>query len=215
LSVTTASISIDDLIITLSDATDIIAGNVRGATGPGGPTGNQGATGVQGLTGDSTNTAIALLVTAVLGGTYFAAGSEPATPSTIAVRDSNGIIAGVASSAQYADLAEKYLADQEYNVGTVMTVGGEKEITAVTTSDCYVVGVVSGKPAYRMNEGLENGTFIALTGRVPVSVNMPVKKGDPIWPYMEGMGSNQSNGKQPFAFALENGGPGLVECLVK
>ena len=140
--------------------------------------------------------------------------------STIAVRDSDGTVSailfsGVASSAQYADLAEKYLADKEYAVGTVMTVGGIKEITAVTTSDCYVVGVVSGKPAYRMNEGLEGGTFIALTGRVPVNVSIPVKKGDPIWPWMAGMGSTQSNGRQPFAFALEDGGPGLVECLVK
>jgi hypothetical protein len=142
-----------------------------------------------------------------------------AVPNTVAARNANGdlfavLFQGTATSAYYADLAEKYLADQEYPVGTVMTVGGIKEVTAVTTSNCYVIGVVSAAPAYMMNSGLEGGTYIALTGRVPVRIEGYVVKGDPIWPFGDGKGTSVSNGRQPFAFALESGF-GVVECLVK
>jgi len=153
------------------------------------------------------------------GFTYYAKGYEDNITATIVARDDLGDIRGsffrgTGTTALYADLAEKYLADAEYSVGTVMTVGGIAEVTAVTTSDCYVIGVVSEKPAYMMNSELEGGTYIALTGRVPVKVEGYVLKGEPIWPYMDGKGSTTSNGRQPFAFALENGS-GVVECLVK
>lgn len=83
---------------------------------------------------------------------------------------------GTAVHAKYADLAEKYIADKEYEAGTVVVVGGEKEVTACATGD-FVIGVVSTNPAYMMNSELEGGTFIALKGRVPVRVYGPVKKG--------------------------------------
>jgi hypothetical protein len=124
------------------------------------------------------------------------------------------IFYGTATSAYYADLAEIYATDQEYPVGTVVRVGGNSEVTAITTSDCYVLGAISTNPAYLMNRSAI-GQPVALTGRVPMLVAGPVKKGDPIWPYMNGAGWNQDNGKQPFAFALEDGGPGLVECVIK
>ena len=77
----------------------------------------------------------------------------------------------------YADLAEKYLADQEYPCGTVVVVGGDKEITAASPGS-KPIGVVSTAPAYLMNSALEGGTPIALKGRVPVLVKGPVNKGD-------------------------------------
>lgn len=112
---------------------------------------------------------------------YITTSTNP-NPTTIAVRDVSGnlsanIFNGTATSAQYADLAEKYLADKEYDVGTVVSVGGEKEVTAARLGD-RAIGVVSENPAFMMNNDLEGGTYIALKGRVPVKVLGPVKKGE-------------------------------------
>ena len=88
---------------------------------------------------------------------------------------------GVATTAQYADLAEKYVADAEYDEGTVVIFGGEQEVTQSTTAgDRKVAGVISTKPAYLMNNDLEaeHVAIVALTGRVPVKVIGPCKKGD-------------------------------------
>jgi hypothetical protein len=85
------------------------------------------------------------------------------------------------TSAQYADVAEKYLADDDYPVGTVLSIGGASEVTASKTyhgSD--VIGTVSDKPAYVMNSGL-GGNFVAvvaLLGRVPVRVVGSINPGD-------------------------------------
>lgn len=83
---------------------------------------------------------------------------------------------GVATSAKYADLAEKYLADSEYAPGTVVCVGGSAEVTATVHGD-RALGVVSTAPAFMMNRDLEGGTYIALKGRVPCMVIGAVKKG--------------------------------------
>lgn len=80
-----------------------------------------------------------------------------------------------ATSALYADLAEKYVTDQEYPVGTVISIGGEAEATASVWGD-RPIGVISENPAYLMNEG-SSGQAIALKGRVPVRVVGAVTKG--------------------------------------
>jgi hypothetical protein len=83
-----------------------------------------------------------------------------------------------ATSAQYADLAEHYQADAEYEPGTVVVFGGEKEVTVSDIShDTRVAGVVSTSPAYLMNAG-NPGVVVALLGRVPCQVQGPVAKGD-------------------------------------
>jgi len=83
-----------------------------------------------------------------------------------------------ATSAQYADLAENYLADAAYAPGTVVVFGGEQEITVTTeAADERVAGVISTNPAYLMNSG-EPGLPVALRGKVPVRVVGPVTKGD-------------------------------------
>jgi filamentous hemagglutinin len=86
-----------------------------------------------------------------------------------------------ATSAQYADLAEKYTADAEYAPGTVVVFGGLAEVTVnATDADRKVAGVITTNPSYIMNSGLEaeHVATVALTGRVPCFVIGPVKKGD-------------------------------------
>jgi len=85
-----------------------------------------------------------------------------------------------ATSAQYADLAEKYAADAVYAPGTVVSFGGDAEVTASTDADSRVAGVVSTNPSYIMNSGLqaEHAVTVALTGRVPTRVTGTVRKGD-------------------------------------
>ena len=85
---------------------------------------------------------------------------------------------GTATAARYADLAEKYESDAEYEAGTVLVFGGEAEVTACEEElDHRVAGVVSTDPAYMMNADAE-GQYVALTGRVPCKVVGPVAKGD-------------------------------------
>jgi len=86
---------------------------------------------------------------------------------------------GTATSAKYADLAENYLADVQYEPGTVVMFGGTHEVTqAMSKGTTKIAGVVSTNPAYLMNSDLENGVAIALTGRVPCKVIGKVEKGD-------------------------------------
>ena len=83
-----------------------------------------------------------------------------------------------ATSAQYADLAEKYETDSEYEVGTVVIFGGEKEVTKSTISnDTRVAGVISEDPAYLMNDNSE-GQAVALVGKVKCIVHGIISKGD-------------------------------------
>jgi filamentous hemagglutinin len=84
-----------------------------------------------------------------------------------------------ATTAQYADLAENYLADAVYAPGTVLVFGGTAEVTVSNIShDTRIAGVVSTQPAYLMNSHQANGTPVALMGRVPCQVRGPVNKGD-------------------------------------
>jgi hypothetical protein len=87
-----------------------------------------------------------------------------------------------ATSAQYADVAERFAADQEYLPGTVVELGGSAEITcAVDDLSDKVFGVISTNAAYLMNSGAGNDAThppIAMTGRVPVRVTGPIRKGD-------------------------------------
>lgn len=88
---------------------------------------------------------------------------------------------GVATEAKYADLAEKYTADDVYEAGTVLVFGGEQEVTVTKTKgDTRAAGVVSSNPAYLMNKDLEARyvATIALQGRVPCKVLGRVRKGD-------------------------------------
>ncbi len=90
---------------------------------------------------------------------------------------------GTATEAIYADLAEKYVADSQYDPGTVMTIGGPKEVTSSNSyMDPTVAGIVSTNPAFLMNKDLtaENVVDLALTGRVPCKVHGKIQRGDMI-----------------------------------
>jgi len=86
-----------------------------------------------------------------------------------------------ATSAQYADLAEMYVSDNNYTPGTVVEFGGNEEITISTQShSTRVAGIVSTNPSYLMNSAQagEHVIAVALTGRVPCSVVGTIIKGD-------------------------------------
>ena len=103
-----------------------------------------------------------------------------ATTATFSGNINGTYFNGTATQAQYADLAEIYKADDEYEAGTVVKLGGEFEITQTTSpEDVGIFGVISTDPAYLMNSNAE-GLPVALTGRCPVKVVGPVEKGDRI-----------------------------------
>ena len=91
---------------------------------------------------------------------------------------------GTAIAAQYADLAERYESDSEYAYGTIVKLGGTREITATQEeNDTQVLGVISQNPAYIMNDGAgphNEWLPVAMTGRVPVKIQGPVNKGQRI-----------------------------------
>jgi hypothetical protein len=106
---------------------------------------------------------------------YYDANSLSYNPST-------NILTTIASSALYADIAERYEADAVYEPGTVLMHGGEKEVTiACYAATTAVAGIVSTNPAYMMNSDAgtnETHPYIALKGRVPCKICGSVKKGD-------------------------------------
>ena len=86
-----------------------------------------------------------------------------------------------ATSAQYADLAEMYVADQELVPGTVVEFGGTEEITVARQSHSVLtVGIISTNPSYLMNATQvgEHVVPVALIGRVPCRVIGPISRGD-------------------------------------
>lgn len=90
------------------------------------------------------------------------------------------VFSGTASTANYADLAEKYVADNQYDPGTVLIFGGKKEVTiSLLSYETAIAGIVSTNPAYLMNNELieEHTVSVALAGRVPCRVLGPVSKG--------------------------------------
>ena len=90
------------------------------------------------------------------------------------------LTSGSTFQATYADLAEYYEGDKEYETGTVLIFGGDKEVTTITEKGSRrVAGVVSTNPAYTMNADCPGIKIcVALQGRVPVKVLGQVRKGD-------------------------------------
>lgn len=82
--------------------------------------------------------------------------------------------------ATYADLAEKYRSDQQYEPGTVLEFGGTEEVTIAEDETRAVAGVVSTDPAYIMNDECsgKHVVTLALIGRVPCRVRGVIRKGD-------------------------------------
>jgi len=91
-------------------------------------------------------------------------------------------IFATATTALYADVAERFAADVEMLPGTVVELGGTAEITkSVDELSENVFGVISTRAAYLMNAGAGTDSThppIAMTGRVPVRVTGSICKGD-------------------------------------
>jgi hypothetical protein len=125
---------------------------------------------------------------------------------------------GTSTTAQYADLAEKYLPDADYEVGTVMMVGGTAEVTQHSGAKVRAIGVISAYPAYKMNSDLDGGVYIALKGRVPVKVIGPIQKGQALIGTAHGLAVAQTDDSQwMFAIALQDysdSGIGLIEAVI-
>jgi hypothetical protein len=130
-----------------------------------------------------------------------------------------------ATTALYADVAERFAADQEYAPGTVVELGGDKEVTrSLDDLSEKVFGVISTRAAYLMNSGVGTDAThppIAMTGRVPVRVTGVISKGD----RLVSAGQGQARAAQPgeaTAFnvigrALENKTTtedGVIEAIV-
>ena len=149
-----------------------------------------------------------------------------ANTTTANITGNWSLTTGSRLNATYADLAERFEADAYYDAGTVVEMGGEKEITAVQyeLSD-DVFGVVSDTAAYLMNSGAGDDTThppIAVGGRVKVKVIGIVKKGQRLVSAGNGIARAAKLGEAT-AFniigrALENKtttDTGVVEAFVK
>jgi len=126
-----------------------------------------------------------------------------------------------ATSALYADVAENYLADANYEPGTVLIFGGTQEVTmSEHESDTRIAGVVSTQPSYIMNSGLvgQHVVTVALLGRVPCRVLGPISKGNMLVSTCDGYAMASSNPKMGTVIgkALENfnGTEGVIEIVV-
>jgi len=94
------------------------------------------------------------------------------------------LTSGSTLNATYADLAEKYTADRDYEPGTVLVFGGDAELSTTGAHGCSAVaGIVTTNPAqvYNAECSAGEGEFVvelALIGRVPCKVIGPINKGD-------------------------------------
>lgn len=125
---------------------------------------------------------------------YFLDGGAGATATINAGINLNTVVGsamkfhGTATHAQYADVAELYTADQQFEAGTLIMLsdgGGEEEVTqTLHQKDPKILGVVTTDPALLMNAKLNAGNKfavgVALLGRVPCKVVGKVDKGDRI-----------------------------------
>jgi len=108
--------------------------------------------------------------------------TELGAPTLVDIRAN--VVHAISTSAQYADLAERYEADCELTVGDVVKLGGHAEITKCEKElDDAVFGVVSESPAFLMNAQAGNNDshpMIALKGRVLVKLRGTGQAGDRI-----------------------------------
>ena len=107
---------------------------------------------------------------------------ELSAPTLVDVRAN--IVHATSTSAQYADLAERYAADMQLAVGEVVMLGGAEEVTRCDKELCDgAFGVVSESPAFLMNAQAGNNDshpMIALKGRVLVKLKGKGEAGDRI-----------------------------------
>lgn len=153
-----------------------------GAAGTGGTlTGNFSLSTTSALTFGTGNLTMGTGILSVVNGTLRSRTlSTGATATTGTITGQWSLNTGSTLQATYADLAEYYRGDREYEVGTVLIFGGEHEVTvSEKANDTRVAGVVSDAAAYIMNKDCQgHKNLIALQGRVPCKVVGKIRKGD-------------------------------------
>ena len=161
------------------------------------------------------------------GGVDNTVGTPTRTETTLVDIRAN-VVHARATSASYADVAERFEADAPMAEGAVVELGGSAEITEATTdlSD-NVFGVISTQPAYAMNAAAGNSDshpFVAMTGRTPVRVSGAITKGQRlVSSSIKGTARAVATGESISPFhvigrALEDkadSGIGLVNCAVR
>jgi hypothetical protein len=160
------------------NVTGNVTGNTSGSSGS--CTGNSAtATTATNVTVSANNTANETVYLTFVDGATGTQGIE--TDTGLSYNPSTNVLSTTASSAQYADVAERFEADAPMEIGSVVEVGGSAEITEATSDLSEdVFGVISDKPAYMMNAAAGDNTthpFVAMTGRTPVRVIGEVAKG--------------------------------------
>jgi hypothetical protein len=133
------------------------------------------------VTGNLTSTGSNTMGTLTMSGTITSQAIIPDTTTTYDIGSSSkkyNTVYAKATSAQYADLAEIYESDAEYEAGTVVIFGGDKEVTiSKEGNDTRIAGVISDNPAYLMNSDA-TGLPVALMGKVKCKVVGHINKGD-------------------------------------
>lgn len=158
----TGKVYINDTFEWTGTATGSIDGNAATVTNGVYTSGDQSIAGNKNFTGTLTTTTLTT-------GASSTAGS---------ITGNWSLTTGSRLQATYADIAEMYSTDKEYEPGTIVMFGGEKELTiAKGTATTKVAGVITTNPAFIMNQECE-GQAIALKGRIPVKVIGKVNKGD-------------------------------------
>jgi hypothetical protein len=128
---------------------------------------------------------------------------------------------GTAMQSQYADLAENYVANKVYEPGTVLDFGGSGEVClSIQDMSSRVAGVVSTKPGYLLNDGIEgiNVVAIALQGRVPCKVTGKIYPGALLVSAGNGRARAEENPKVGTVIgkAIQgfDGGDGIIEVAI-
>ena len=140
------------------------------------------------VTGNISGSGTSSLGTVTLGGTLTTKAILPDTDASYDIGSTSktyNTIHAKATSAEYADLAENYIADGNYPVGSVVIFGGHRDVTVSTTKhDTRIAGVISENPAYLMNADEQtsaSGDYVlpvALQGKVKCRVQGTIRKGD-------------------------------------
>lgn len=157
-------------------------GNMTGALSVGTTSGNLTVGPNGDFVANVAGTSVNLINTDNNGNINFVINKAGITTTAMTINGATGVISGAAIDANYADVAERFAADEIYAPGTVVELGGAAEVTIANTELSETVfGVISTKAAYLMNS--KAGTDlthppIAMTGRVPVRVVGQINKGD-------------------------------------
>jgi len=168
------------------------------------------------VVGSTTTGILSIPMVSAIGGLF--------STSSFTYNFSTNAINVTATSSRYADLAERYAADAVYEIGTVLVIGGEKEVTTTgIKANTAVAGIVSKNPAYMMNSDAgtdETHPYIALKGRVPCRVQGRIEKGDLlVTSFHPGYAAAWTEGDSPNAvigkaLSGQEKGYGIIEVLV-